>query len=201
MIRAGLTGGIATGKSTVSNFFRQFGAHIIDADEIARAVVQKGMPALQQIVDHFGQGMLMADGQLDRRRLADVIFDDPRQQQRLNEIVHPHVIEKIEAQIRIIAAKHRHAVVILDVPLLFEARMEMDLKDIIVVYVPESTQLKRLMQRDHLCEADAWKRIRAQMPIEEKRLRATMVIDNSGSLAQTRQSALNAYQTLCLKPQ
>jgi dephospho-CoA kinase len=113
----------------------------------------------------------------------------------------PEEIEKIEARIRIIAAKHRQAVVILDVPLLFEARMETDLKDIIVVYVPESTQLKRLMQRDHLCEADAWKRIRAQMPIEEKRLRATMVIDNSGSLAQTRQSALNAYQTLCLKPQ
>jgi dephospho-CoA kinase len=201
LIVAGLTGGIASGKSTVAKFFRQFGARIIDADEIARRVVQKGLPAWQGIVDQFGRQMLQADGQLDRRRLADAIFADSRQQQRLNAIVHPHVIRKTEAQLRKIAATHSDAVVILDVPLLFEAQMDKDLEEIIVVYVPESTQLKRLMQRDHLCEADAWARIRAQMPIEEKRRRATIIIDNSGPTVQTREAARTAYQTLKRKSQ
>ncbi len=196
MIRVGLTGGIASGKSTVSAIFRHAGAQIIDADQIAREVVQKGLPAWQKIVAHFGPRVLMADGQLDRAILADVVFNDPLQKRHLNAIVHPHVSRKTKELMEKLERTQPNGVVVLDVPLLYEVGMEKDLDKIIVVYVPESVQLDRLMQRDGLSEQAARARIRAQMPIEEKRRRADIVIDNSGSLEATQDEALKIHRAL-----
>ncbi len=197
MITVGLTGGIATGKSTVARILRGAGARVIDADRIAREVVGRGRPAWRDIVEHFGEGMLRPDGEIDRARLGDIIFNDPGEQAALNRIVHPRVFADIEAQRARIAETAPRAVVILDIPLLFEAGSRRDLDEIIVVYAPEPVQLARLMKRDGLSRRDALARIRSQMPIEEKKKRATRVIDNSGDLAVTRRQALAVYRELC----
>ncbi len=197
MITVGLTGGIATGKSTVARILREAGAHVIDADRIAREVVGRGRPAWRDIVEHFGKEVLRPNGEIDRARLGDIIFNDPEQQAALNRIVHPRVFADIEAQRARIAETAPHAVVVLDIPLLFEAGNHRDLAEVIVVYAPEPVQLARLMQRDGLSRRDALARIHSQMPIEEKKKRATRVIDNSGDLADTRRQALAVYRDLC----
>ncbi len=196
MITVGLTGGIATGKSTVARILREAGAHVIDADRIAREAVGRGRPAWRDIVDHFGKGVLRPDGEIDRARLGDIIFNDPDQQAALNRIVHPRVFTDIETRRARIAETAPRAVVVLDIPLLFEAGNRRDLAEIIVVYAPQRVQLTRLMARDGLSERDALARIRSQMPIEEKKKRATRVIDNSGDLAATRRQALALYREL-----
>jgi dephospho-CoA kinase len=196
MIVAGLTGGIGTGKSTVAAVFAEAGAVIIDADEIARDVVAKGRPAWCRIVAHFGRDVLLPDGDIDRKKLGAIIFNDPRQKVHLDRIVHPHVIAETEKQLKEIESVQPQAVVILDVPLLIEAGMDRDLDDVIVVYTPEAVQLKRLMHRDRLTAAEGLSRIRSQMPIEEKKRRATVVIDNSASPAVTRQRVLKVFADL-----
>lgn len=192
----GLTGGIATGKSTVSAMLKKAGAIIIDADRIARAVVKKGLPAHREIVAQFGTEVLLPDGEINRTLLGDIIFKDHLKKQLLNSIVHPHVKKEVNRQIKQIEKKHRQAVVILDIPLLIEAGMHDDLSEIIVVYAPQDAQIKRLMQRDHISEADALARVKSQMPIEEKKQQATLVIDNSGSIDHTREQTLDMFRRL-----
>ncbi|WP_319524789.1 dephospho-CoA kinase [uncultured Desulfosarcina sp.] len=196
MIVAGLTGGIATGKSTVSNFLSDAGARIIDADKIAREVVEPGTPAYDEICSFFGEEILQPDGDIDRERLGDIIFNDSDKKKRLDAIVHPRVFERSAALIAEIAAREPDAVVILDIPLLLEANMDRDLAEVIVVYVPEALQLQRLMARDGIDEKAAMARIRSQIPIEEKRKRATCIIDNSGSRSACRQQALKILDRL-----
>lgn len=196
MVVAGLTGSIATGKSTVSEFMREAGAVIIDADRIAHDVVKQGLPAWQEIVAHFGREILQADGEIDRVRLGDIIFRNPDEKAVLNRIVHPHVFQEMAVQLERIQSETPRAVVLLDVPLLIESKMHDNLADVIVVYVPEHIQLERLMRRDGLAEADARFRIESQMPIEEKKGLASIVIDNSGSLDDTRRQTLDAYRRL-----
>ncbi len=196
MIVAGLTGGIGTGKSTVAAVFAEAGAVIIDADGIARDVVAKGRPAWCRIVAHFGRDVLLPDGDIDRKKLGAIIFNDARQKTHLDRIVHPHVIAETEQQLKEIERVQPQAVVILDVPLLIEAGMDRDLEEVIVVYTPEAVQLKRLMRRDRLTAAEGLSRIRSQMPIEEKKMRATVVIDNSASPAVTRKRVLTVFVDL-----
>ncbi|MDP4856894.1 MAG: dephospho-CoA kinase [Desulfobacterales bacterium] len=196
MIVAGLTGGIGTGKSTVAAVFAEAGAVIIDADEIARDVVAKGRPAWCRIVAHFGKDVLLPDGDIDRKKLGAIIFNDARQKTHLDRIVHPHVMAETEQQLTEIERIQPQAVVILDVPLLIEAGMDRDLDEVIVVYAPEAVQLKRLMRRDRLTAAEGLSRIRSQMPIEEKKMRATVVIDNSASPAVTRKRVLEVFADL-----
>lgn len=196
MIVAGLTGGIGTGKSTVAAVFAEAGAVIIDADEIARDVVAKGRPAWCRIVAHFGRAVLLPDGDIDRKKLGAIIFNDKRQKVHLERIVHPRVIAKTKQQLKEIEKIQPQAVVILDVPLLIEAGMDRDLDEVIVVYTPEAVQLKRLMRRDRLTAAEGLSRIRSQMPIEEKKTRATVVIDNSTSPAVTRKRVLKVFADL-----
>ena len=200
MIIAGLTGGIASGKSTVSNFLAAAGARIIDADQIAREVVRKGTPAYDEIVATFGARILLPDGEIDREQLGDIIFNAPEKKKRLDAIVHPRVFERSAERIAAIGAQTPDAVVILDIPLLLEAGMERDLAEVIVVYVPEAVQLVRLMKRDGIDKEAAMARIRSQMPIEEKRRRATLVIDNSGTLAACRDQSLAVYERLKQQP-
>ena len=196
MVIAGLTGGIASGKSTVSAFLEAAGAIIVDADKIAREVVQKGQPAWREIVGVFGRSILLPDGEINRILLGDIIFNDPAQKQVLNRIVHPGVIAETATRLAEIGKNRPDAVVILDVPLLIESGMDTGLSDIIVIYVPESVQIQRLMTRDALTQAQALARIRSQMPIEEKKKRASIVIDNSGSREDTRSISLTVYQRL-----
>jgi dephospho-CoA kinase len=196
VIIAGLTGGIACGKTTVSGFFSDAGARIIDADKIAREVVRPGAPAYEKILSFFGKTILLPNGTIDRQRLGDIIFNDPEKKSRLNAIVHPLVFERSTQMIARIAAQVDDAVVIMDIPLLFETGMQRDLAEVIVVYVPEAMQLERLMKRDGIGLKAAMARIRSQMPIEEKRKRATIVIDNSGALKDTQRSALAIFDDL-----
>lgn len=192
----GLTGGIATGKSTVSAILENAGAVIIDADRIARMVVKKNMPAYRQILDKFGKSILLPDGAIDRTALGNLIFNDPQKKQLLNTIVHPYVRKETDRQLKHLEKNNPDALVILDIPLLFEAGMGSDLSEVIVVYAPEHIQIKRLMKRDHISHADAMARVRSQMPIEEKKKLATMVIDNSGTREHTRKQTLEIFQRL-----
>ncbi|UCF91087.1 MAG: dephospho-CoA kinase [Desulfobacterales bacterium] len=196
MIVVGLTGGIATGKSTVSAILQEAGAVIIDADQIARKVVKKGQPAYHEIVKRFGQDILLPDGEINRRLLGAIIFNDPEKKKSLNRIVHPRVSRETQRNLDRIQADQPDAVVVLDVPLLIEAGMHEGLAEVIVVYAPENVQLQRLMARDNFAEADARARIQAQMPIETKKDLASIVIDNTGALEKTRQQTLEVYRYL-----
>ncbi|WP_044640863.1 dephospho-CoA kinase [Risungbinella massiliensis] len=179
----GLTGGIASGKSTVSKMFAKRGAKIVDADEIARNVVEPGTPGLEKIVETFGSHLL--DGtHLNREALGAIVFSDENARKRLNAIIHPLVRQEMHRQTDLYR-KHQEAVVIWDVPLLYESQLTEFVKKVIVVYVPKEVQLERLQKRNQLTETEALQRIQAQMSIEEKRQIADYVIDNQGSLSST----------------
>lgn len=199
MIAVGLTGGIATGKSTVAKFFKAAGAAVVDADKLARAAVGQGLPAWQAIIDHFGRGILLPDGELDRGALGEIIFNDSKQKDVLNQIVHPHVMRAIDDRLAAIEKRNPEAVVMVDIPLLIEIGMHHKMPEVIVVYVPENLQFQRLMARDGLTREAALARIRSQIPIEKKKKRASMVIDNSGTVEHTRQQVFSIYQRLRVK--
>lgn len=199
MVVAGLTGGIATGKSTVAAFFASAGAELIDADKIAFDVVRKGTDVWHEIVGHFGEGVLLGDGQIDRVCLGNIIFHDHKQKACLDGIVHPAVLEQIDLKIRRLEKDFSEGVVIVDVPLLIEADMYRNMPEVILVYAPERVQIERLMARNSLSEKDALARIRSQMSIEEKKAYASIVIDNSRSLDKTRERTLAVYDGLKMK--
>jgi len=196
VIIAGLTGGIASGKSTVAKFFSNAGAHVIDADKIAREVVKPGTSGYDAILQFFGRMILLPNGKIDRKHLGEIIFNDPDKKARLDAIVHPLVFERTAEMIADIAARTPDAVVIMDIPLLLEAGMQSDLAEVIVVYVPENLQLERLINRDGIDERAAMARIRSQMPIEKKRQLATIVIDNSRTLSDSRKQARAVFNRL-----
>lgn len=196
MLVAGLTGGIASGKSTVAAILAKAGAVIIDADRIARQVVAPGLPAWQEIRDLFGGTVLEPNGDINRGALGALVFNDPRLRRQLEQIIHPRVGAEIDTQMRRVAQEQPGAVVIMDIPLLFETGRTQGLSEIIVVFTPEALQRQRLMARDHLSLAAAEARIRAQMPMAEKIKRATVTIDNSGSPADTERQTLAIFQRL-----
>jgi len=199
LIVAALTGNIASGKSTVAAFLRRSGALIIDADQIAHDVVAPGQPALEEIRRHFGDDILTPEGSLNREKLGRMVFEDPDARRRLEAIVHPRVSAEIDRQMARVAENQPDAVVIMDIPLLFETGRTEGLTDIIVVYTPEPIQLERLIQRNGLSPAEAKARMASQMPLKEKVARATMVIDNSGTLAETERQTLAVYRRLARK--
>lgn len=172
---------------------------IIDADQIAHDVVAPGQPALEEIRRHFGDDMLTPEGLLNREKLGRMVFEDPDARRRLEAIVHPRVSAEIDRQMARIAENHPDAVVIMDIPLLFETGRTEGLTDIIVVYTPEPIQLERLTRRNGLSPAEAKARMASQMPLKEKVARATMVIDNSGTLAETERQTLAVYRRLARK--
>lgn len=181
----GLTGGIASGKSTISNIFKEVGWPVIDADQTARQVVMPGSLGLAQIVSCFGSQVLQPDGTLDRAALGSMVFDDPQNLSDLDQIEHPLIMAAIDKQLAGFK-KQGLPVVVLDVPLLFETGMDQECDLTVLAVVDRKTQLERLMKRDHCSKAAALKRINAQMSLEEKMRRADVTIDNNGSLAQTR---------------
>ena len=180
----GLTGGIASGKSTVSNWLISQGYPVVDADIAARKVVEPGMPALREITEAFGRDILLEDGTLDRKKLGAIIFSDEEKRQTLNAIVHPAVREWMRQETER-AFSEGASVVIMDIPLLFESKLTHMVEETVLVYVSMETQLKRLMDRDGYSEADALARIHAQMPIDDKRKLADYIIDNNGPVSET----------------
>lgn len=194
-IVAGLTGGIASGKSTVARMFAELGAAVISADEIAREIVQPGMPAAKDIRAAFGDDVFFPDGTLDRRRLGAVVFSDSAKRRLLERITHPRIREAMARRIDEAAA--RGTPVIAEIPLLFETEASLALVDVvIVVYVPRHLQLQRLMARDGLSREDAEARIEAQLPLEDKVMRADFVIDNEGDEARTRAQVARVWEEL-----
>lgn len=183
----GLTGGIASGKSTVSRLLVERGALLVDADRIAREIVLPGSPALDQIADRFGADMLLPDGSLDRKRLGNVVFSDAAARKALEEITHPAIRQEMMTQMRRLEEEHPQSLVVVDVPLLYESGLTDRFEEIVVVYVPQAIQLERLMRRDGLSEAEASERLLSQWDIEMKRERADYVIDNSNGIEETRQ--------------
>jgi dephospho-CoA kinase len=192
----GLTGGIGSGKSTVSQMFQRRGARIVDADQIARQLVEPGQPALMEIVMAFGSQVLRPDGSLDRKRLGTLIFRNEEQRRRLNAIVHPRVVEEQTRIINQITREDPNAMVIIDAALLIEVGLHRNVEKLIVVYVPLKVQIERLMLRNRLSEAEALMRISSQMPLEEKAKIADFVVDNSGSPEETERQVEEIYQRL-----
>ncbi|EAC2627418.1 dephospho-CoA kinase [Listeria monocytogenes] len=180
----GLTGSVATGKSTVSNMIQHAGIPLVDADIAARKVVEPGTEGLKEIVAYFGEEILLADGTLDRAKLGEIIFKDKEKREKLNEITHPRVKDyMLEARERFFRAGEE--LVFFDIPLLFESHLESLVDQIVVVWTTPETELKRLMERNNLTKEEALRRIESQMGIDEKARKADFVIDNNESLEKT----------------
>ncbi|HWF58776.1 MAG TPA: dephospho-CoA kinase [Nitrospira sp.] len=179
MILVGLTGGVATGKSTVAKMFKSCGAIVIDADELAREVVQPGKPAWRDIVHRFGKSVLNSDRTINRQRLGQTVFRDREKLRQLERIIHPRVATEQKRLTRQASRKDPNAVVIYDVPLLFEAGIDKRVDKIIVVTADQETQITRLRKRNTLSRTEALRRIRSQMPLAMKRLRADYVLDGT----------------------
>lgn len=183
----GLTGGIATGKSTVARLLAERGAVVVDSDVLAREVVEPGSPALAEIVAEFGSGVVDAAGRLDRPALGRIVFADARRRRRLEEITHPRIRELTARRVAAAVAAGPPLVVV-DVPLLFETGRQAMFEGVLLVDASEEVRLRRLVERDGLPLEEARRRIEAQWPMERKRALATWVIDNSGDLATTARS-------------
>lgn len=191
----GLTGGIASGKSFVADCFVSCGAILVSADDLAREVVNPGTPTLTRLVDAFGLDILTACGQLDRERMAQKVFSDPSARRKLESITHPAIAHLAECRLAELK-KSPHDLIVYEAPLLFEAGAEGRVDQVLVVLVNPETQLKRLLERDHLSEAEARKRIASQWPQADKVQKADFVIDNSGCREQTKAMVESLYHYL-----
>ncbi|MFA7744965.1 dephospho-CoA kinase [Salinicoccus roseus] len=174
----GLTGGIASGKSTASDYIRSKGYPVLDADTYAKKATAKGGPAYQGIINHFGAELLQDDGEIDRRKLGAIVFNDDGERKVLNQLVHPEVRRMMDAD-KDRLAEEGH--VFLDIPLLFENGLDRQCDITLTVYVDQETQIERLMERNGFSHSEALSRINSQMPLSEKRDRSDEVLDNSGS--------------------
>ena len=196
MLRVGLTGGIASGKSTVSEAFARLGAKVLDADEVAREVVLPGKPAWTKLRHTFGSEFFHPDGRLNRSKLRKLVFADPEQRSRLNAIVHPEVMREIDFRFEQLTSSAEHAVVLVDVPLLLEVEAADRFDRVVVVYVNETVQLDRLMERDGLSAEEASQALSTQIPLRDKVKQADFVIDNSGTLEETQAQVEKVWQEL-----
>lgn len=197
-LRIGLTGGVASGKSTVASALRALGAAIVDADAIAREVVRPGGPAYQGVVAAFGPSAVGPDGALDRKALAAHVFADEAARRRLNAVTHPHIRRRMAEEGARLTASPESPVIVFDIPLLLDTTdgRDLDLDGIVVVYADDGTRLRRLTARDGISEDEARRRVAAQVPLEDKVKRADWVIDNSGTAAETQAQVKRLWQTL-----
>lgn len=196
VLTVGLTGSIATGKSFVTEYLRELGADVIDADLAARRVVEKGTPGLAAVVEEFGKEVLASDGTLDRKRLGAIVFADEEKRLRLNSIIHPLVIELQDDWLRSVEKRDQNAIAVIDAALMIESGSYKRLDKLIVVYCEPAIQLARLMARDNLTESEAKCRIDAQMPQDEKRKFANYVIDTSNGFEDTKRQTREIVASL-----
>jgi dephospho-CoA kinase len=190
----GLTGGVGSGKSTVATMLRDLGAVVVDADEATHAVYEPGTPGFEAVVREFGD-YYVRDGRIDRQRLGELVFKDAASRRRLNAIVHPLVREWMAAR-TLEAAEGGANIVVQDVPLLFENGLEKLFSSVVLVYAPEELQLERLVQGRGFTPERARAVIATQVPMEEKRRRAHIVIDNTGTIEQTRSQVEHLWARL-----
>ena len=185
MLNVGLTGGIACGKSTVAEMFVSLGAYLIDFDKLAHEVQEPEGTAWQGIVDHFGCDILGQDKKIDRNKLAAIVFSYPEKLKELNNIIHPCLYDEWGIRLKKIEISDPHAIVLSDTPLLFEEQMQRMFDLTILVFIPPEEQICRLIARNGLTEDEAQKRLKSQMPINDKVSLADIVIDNRGTIEET----------------
>jgi dephospho-CoA kinase len=196
MALVGLTGGIATGKSTVAGIFKRYGATVIDADALAREVVEPGKPAWREIVKTFGKAVINPDRTLNRQALGTKVFGHPGKLRQLERIIHPRVAREQIRLTKQATLNDPRAIVIYDVPLLFEAGIDKRVDATIVVTADRETQIARLKKRNGLSRAEALRRIKSQMPLTEKRRRADYTLDGTLPLLQLKQQVRLLHRSL-----
>ncbi len=192
----GVTGGIASGKTTVANMLRELGAPIIDFDLIARLVVEPGKPAWKEIVEYFGKQVLKKDNSLDRKKVSKIVFRDMEKRKKLEGFTHPRIHEEFVKQVDEIAKKDPNAIIQVAIPLLIELNLQYMFHKTLVVYIPQEKQIERLIERDGISEDEARNILKAQLPIDEKVGYADFVINNEKSLEETKRQVEDLWQTL-----
>ena len=192
----GVTGGIASGKTTVANMLKDLGAHTIDFDILARHVVEPGKQALREIIAYFGEDVLLKDGHLDRKKLAGIVFQDEEKRKKLEGMTHPYIFEEFTNQVSEIAKKEPHAIIQAVIPLLFEGKLKHLVHKILVVYVPKERQIERLVARDGITRDEALHRLKAQLPISEKVIYSDFMINNDCPVEETKKQVEDLWQAL-----
>lgn len=192
----GVTGGIASGKSTVARMLQEFGAPAVDFDLIARQIVEPGKPAFKEIVASFGEKVLQKEGWLDRKKLAGMVFQDESKRKTLENITHPRIVDVFLDQVREITKRDPHAIIQAVIPLLFEANLRHLVHKVLLVYIPREMQIERLMKRDGIRREGAENILNAQWPIDEKVGDADFVIHNEGTLENTRKQVEQVWEEL-----
>jgi dephospho-CoA kinase len=192
----GVTGGIATGKTTVVRMLEDLGAPVIDFDLLAREVVEPGKPALKDIVGYFGEEILLKDGSLDREKLSGIVFQKVEKRKILESFTHPRIYEASDRQVKKIVEKDPNAVIQLDIPLLIEQNLQHMVHKVLVVYIPQEKQIERLIERDGISREGAVDRLRAQLPIDEKLDWADFVINNEKTLEETKKQVEDLWKAL-----
>jgi len=192
----GLTGGIACGKSLARAYFQECGAQTLDADELAHTCIEPGREGHARVVAAFGNDILRADGSIDRAKLGALVFADPVLRRRLEEIVHPLVIQELRNRLRDLAAACPAGLIVADVPLLFECGLQHEFDAVVVIAVPPDIQCQRLMRRDGLTADAAALRMAAQMPVAEKIKAADYVLDNTGTPEDLRRQVVHLYERI-----
>jgi dephospho-CoA kinase len=191
----GLTGGIACGKSTVARMFRDLGARVIDADQVAREVVEPGQPALADLVKAFGSDILLPDGHLDRKKLGAIVFADAEKRRQLNAITHPRISQAVQGRLEALRVEGAD-VAIYEAALIVENKLHLGMDGLVVVAVDEQTQIDRTIKRDELTREQALSRVRAQAPVSDKVAVADWVIDTSGILPETRKKVERVWEEI-----
>jgi dephospho-CoA kinase len=196
VVRIGLTGGIASGKSTVARMFKGLGAELIDADRIAHQVIKKGTGAYKKIIKKFGKVCLDQKGEINRKYLGEMIFNDPEKRRVLNAIVHPDVFKKEKEEERKISKKNRNAIIIYDIPLLIETGSHLKMDKVILVHVKREKQIERLMNRNRLTREESLKRVRAQFPFYQKKKLADYLINGDIAGGGTEKRVKNIFEKI-----
>ena len=195
-LRLGVTGGIASGKSTVAHMLEELGAPVIDTDVLAREVVEPGKPAFRAIVDYFGKQVLQGDGALDRKKISGIVFKDIEKRRKLEGLIHPRITEVVSSRLDAILKKDPDAIIQVVVPLLIETNQQQRYHRILVVYVPEQIQIQRLAKRDNITREAAANILKAQLSIDEKVAHADFVIHNDKTMEETREQVRDLWKRL-----
>jgi len=196
MLIVGLTGGVASGKTAISQVLKGEGAYIIDADQIARELVQPQKPAWSELIGAFGREILQEDGSIHRKKLADKVFADPKKRKLLNQILHPRIKEEMDRRTKEIGQKDPQAIVVIDAPLIIELGNQRDMDKLIVVASTQTQQMNRLKERDGISPEAALRILSSQMPVEEKVKLADYVIRNEGSIEEAKKRAKEVFKEL-----
>jgi len=196
MFIVGLTGGIASGKSLVARVFKDLGAHVIDADRIVHDLLEPDQSACREVLDHFGKDILLPNGGIDRRKLGEIVFNDPEERAWLNSCLHPKVFHVYTTQVKHLQCRQPDAIVIFNAALLIETGYHRNMDRVVVIYADREQQIERLSLRDKFTREQALARIASQMPLAEKRAHADYVIDNTGNREDAEVQARKVFQKL-----